>query len=348
MMKRVLACVLAAVCLLACFALAEENLGNMKVIKVNEAVNMRKGPSTDTDKVGQVPLGAIVNDCHTVDGSDWIAVNYQGVAGYIRGDFLEAVPGEAPAPVEASAPVEAPAQAEQPVAAEETLVESQPLVETGAEEKYDGPVVTGDEYIENAPITDINQPTLENYDDAKLWETTLNGMRIVARQIFMDANEYLMVAALDENGNTLWKRETMTEDVSEMTQTDAFVAGTIDMPLVMIYNDWYGLTALDPATGAIRWTVLKDDVFLGGSISRAVGGNGVIYVGGYYGPDPVAIDAGGNVLWQASSGDLKATWMYAIELQSDGILCRYSNMGNDNTGAVVYDFNGAVKDVIYD
>ena len=209
------------------------------------------------------------------------------------------------------------------------------------------PAVTGSTPVENPPVANINQATDYN-DDFVILDQNVNGVRVMARQIFTKTNEYLMIVGLDGNGDQIWKRETATEDISEMTQTEAFMGGTEAMPLVLMYNDWIGLSAIDPATGDIKWDLPKDKVFLGGSISYAVGGNGVAYIGGYYGPDPVAIDAGGNVLWQASSGDQKAQWLQYITLTSDGISCYYSSMAGEKTGTIVYDYNGTVQNVVYD
>ncbi|MBQ3305423.1 MAG: SH3 domain-containing protein, partial [Clostridia bacterium] len=71
MMKRIMACLLAAVCLLTSFAFAEGLY--MKVVNVNTAVNLRKGPSTDTEALGQVPVGTVVTDC--VKEGKWYQVN---------------------------------------------------------------------------------------------------------------------------------------------------------------------------------------------------------------------------------------------------------------------------------
>ena len=332
MMKRILACLVAIACLMtavATFALAETM--TMRVIKVKEAVNLREGPSTDTNSVGLVPLGTELTGCEKVEGSDWIRVTYQGAVGYIRGDFLELVAVEPEA-----TPEPAPEAPEAPEASEGGEV-----VEPAEEAAVEVYVPWADrELAIEAPVKGINDASAFN-DDYTILDVDVAGVHVTARQIFTNANEYLLVVGMDANGNELWRRETATDDISEMTQTDAFIGGTAEAPLVLMYNDWHGLSAQDPVTGETRWEVTKEQVFLGGSISHVEASSGIVYIGGYYGPDPVAIDANGNVLWQASSGDLNATWMYNMELRDNGIACYYNQLG-DGAGVVIYDFNGQV------
>ena len=78
---------------------------------------------------------------------------------------------------------------------------------------------------------------------------------------------------------------------------------------------------------------------------------GTLYIGGYYGPDPVAISADGRVLWQADCSAYSAQWMTSMELLENGISCWYGSMKDDTgetTGTVTYDFNGAITEVIFD
>ena len=331
MMKRIVACLLAVVCLLTAVAFAEGV--TMKVVNVKSNVNLRKGPGTDTKSLGKLPLGTIVTDCVKVEGSDWVAVNYNGTAGYIRGDYLETVAtapaADQPAAVAEGTPLQAESQQGPQVA------EGTPLLPTAPQQVSDAPV---------ASVTEASQYE----DDFVILDTTAGDVRVVARQIYQTKNEYLMAVGLDASGNELWKQETTTDSITELMQTDAFMAGSQAAPLLLMYNACKGLTAINPADGSVAWTVEKAALDLGGSISHVVDGNGVAYIGGYYGPDPVAIDANGAVLWQASSGKEAATWLYRMELQPDGIACYYGSMASENSGCIVYGFDGAVNNVIYD
>ena len=318
MMKRFLACLIAVACLLTAFAALAED---MKVIKVNVAVNMRQQTNTDSAVMAQVPLGTVLTDCQRVEGTNWYAVHYEGIAGYIREDFLESVSG---APAEPAAPAAEVAPAQEPAA---PAAEEQPVF-----------VV---------PVGTISEPSGYT-DDFIILDTTVGGVRVIARQIFMKQNEYIMVVGLDAAGNQLWKHDSATGNITELTQTDCFMGGTEQNPLVMWYNAWAGLTAIDPITGEIRWSISREVIDLGASITYAVDGNGVCYIGGYYGPDPVAIDMNGNILWQSNSGEAGAVWLYEIVLQSQDIAAHYYNMSGDKSGWVVYTYDGVLKGFAYD
>ena len=385
MMKRLLACLLTVACLLTAFALAEGESLNMRVIKCSERVNIREYPTTNAAVVNKAPLGAVLVGCQQCPKApDWYAVIYEGIAGYIRGDFLEvvdstAVPAEVPAeavpveevPVEEPAPDAASADVpeydpasevveEEPIVEEtveaapieeapveeapvEETVEAAPIEEAPVEES--APVAAAIELpaVENAPIVGIMDAS-ECESDEVILDADAANVHIVARRIIQGDREYLAVAALDGAGNQLWMKETATSGVTELKLTDAFLGGIAARPLVLMYNAEQGLYAIDGISGAARWLISKDALSLGGSICHAVvPGNGIAFIGGYYGPDPVAIDANGNVLWQASSG-AEATWLASIELTSDGLLCAYGNVdGQGNPGSIVYDYSGNVK-----
>lgn len=389
MMKRIMACLLAAVCLLTSFAFAEGIY--MKVVNVNTAVNLRKGPSTDTEALGQVPVGTVVTECVTdgkkqADGQVWYQVNFDGTVGYIRADKLQEVeaPAEAvsekaeeqpaeeqPAEAVAEQPAEAPAEepaaeptpeatkkpkkkkkakaTEAPAEAEATAVpEDQPLVAEGEAlqpEATRRPRRVVQTNVENAPVTSYADVSEYN-DDFVILDEIVGDVRVIGRQIYQQDCEYLMAVGLDADGNELWKTETTTDNITELMQTDVFIGGTAKKPLVMMYNACRGLSAIDPANGKVKWTIYKRDLNLGGSISHVVDSKGICYIGGYYGPDPVAINAKGKVLWQASSGSAEATWLYRMDLSDEGIACAYGKMAGEDYGTIVYDFDGNVVSIV--
>lgn len=347
MMKRLMACVLVTVLLLTAFAFAEG--ASMKVVNVKKSVNLRSKPSTDSKSLAMVPVGTVVTDC--VKEGKWYSVNYNGTTGYIRGDKLELVE-EAPAPAESKP--EATVTEGEPLQPAEAPAENTPAVAEGTPLVAEGTPLQApaedDGRVEDAPVASINEAS-KYEDDFVILDTVIGNVRVIGRQIYQEDKEYLMAVGLDADGNELWLKDTATHNITELMQTDIFIGGTMDKPLVMMYNACTGggLTAIDPATGDVVWELPRSTVNLGGSISYVVdGGTGIAYIGGYYGPDPVAVDANGNVLWQSDSGREGATWLYRVELEDDGIACAYGSMAGENTGTIVYDFNGNVLRVDYD
>ena len=178
--------------------------------------------------------------------------------------------------------------------------------------------------------------------DVRLGET-----RIVAERSYVNGGEHIKVTCTDGQGDMRWYHETGTTDVTELVLTTAFLAGTAREPMVMVYNAETGLTALSADGGETLWQL--EDVALGASNSWATGSDGTVYIGGYYGPDPVAIDYLGHVIWQAESSD--SYWLYHMELsESEGKLtCWYDVMdGGERSGRVVYDLDGMVLQKYYD
>ena len=90
MMKRLFAGMIAIVMLLCSFALAEKDtyIGDMVVVNCSEWVSLRAEADTASERLAQVPLGAVVQDCADT-GSGFIFGSYNGEFGYILSEYLE-------------------------------------------------------------------------------------------------------------------------------------------------------------------------------------------------------------------------------------------------------------------
>lgn len=157
-------------------------------------------------------------------------------------------------------------------------------------------------------------------------------------------NEMMYVSRLDASGKELWSYATESLGAPQVDTVDAFVNEPAG--LVMVYNTYYGLIALDAETGAKQWVLPVSEASLGGSLAHAVGADGTMYIGGYLGPDPVAISAEGKVLFETSSlhedpvyGEGEFFWLYEIAVTADGITACYEG-GADMPVKVVFDMNG--------
>lgn len=159
-------------------------------------------------------------------------------------------------------------------------------------------------------------------------------------------SESLWIACTDDAGAVLWSYAVGPLEMTELTLTDAFVDDRAAEPFAVVYSAARGLEALDLDTGALLWALTPEQVSLGGSITWVVGEDGTMYIGGYYGPDPVAISPEGALLWQASSryGDLDGYplefwWLYHLEIEDAGLVATYDS-GSESAGRVLFGLDG--------
>lgn len=222
-----------------------------------------------------------------------------------------------------------------PLGAVVTDAEWAPIMDQFVYCRYDGQWG----YILRKYLEQTEYPEPEEPGEASVvLDQKVGGLHVLAEHSYVGAGEQMRVTCVDEQGGERWLYESETGDTTELTMIDAFIGGTAQDPMLLVYNAEKGLTALDIATGETRWTLA--DTRLGASISRAVGDDGTAYIGGYYGPDPVAIDVNGNVLWRADSGD--CYWLYEIAIADDTLVCRYDMMDGDDAGpgTVVFSLDG--------
>jgi len=171
-------------------------------------------------------------------------------------------------------------------------------------------------------------------------DVTADGVRVTGARSYSDTKENLLVSCYADNGDTLWSRS-LSSDCTELTFLEVFVAPDGEgSARVMLYSAMDGLSCCDLHTGDTLWTLPAREVHLGASISHAVGEDGTMYIGGYYGPDPVAISPDGSVLWQSSADSDDTYWLYEINLMDDCIAAHYDFLIDGDSGWVYYSYGG--------
>jgi len=150
-----------------------------------------------------------------------------------------------------------------------------------------------------------------------------------------DIGEYTIIAArgYDEgeclrvgcfkNGSPVWGRVIDGGVVTELDGTAVFIAGTVNEPRVMVYSSLIGLASLYPTDGTVMWLLPVSEITLGASLTTAVDSEGTMYIAGYYGPDPVAVNFDGEVLWQSDCTDNEIYWPGVIMLEDESVVVRY-------------------------
>ncbi len=341
MMKRILAILLCLLLLLPALpALGAGARG--RVVNCEEWVSLRAAPDTSAQRLAKVPLGAEVTDC-AFAGNGFVACAYAGKAGYILAEYIAVEQSAASGAnmyvvnceewvsLRAAPDTSAQRLAEVPLGAEVTDCA---LAENGFVAcAYAGQAgyILGD-YLSDSRVDGSYTRVLA--DDQ------LAGLRIVIEAGETATGEAVRATAYAEDGALIWRQELATEQRTELTLVDGFLGGVERRPLVYLYAMGDGLTAYDAVSGEAAWRVPTDAVNLGGSITHAVGEDGTIYVGGYYGPEPVAISSAGEVLWQAHTGN-DVYWLTDLQVTSEGVLAAYEVVGFEGNnmcpGTVLYD-----------
>ena len=105
----------------------------------------------------------------------------------------------------------------------------------------------------------------------------------------------------------------------------AFMGGSLDDPQVVVHDGNTGLTMLDLLTGQEVWTLSAEQCPLGNAAVVAVGEDGVMYITGTDGPEPVAISPEGVLLWESYIHDDMIYGPFEIDLLEDSIEVKYES-----------------------
>ena len=181
--------------------------------------------------------------------------------------------------------------------------------------------------------------TMQNNDEMTKEEIIGNG------EVILDWNEFnvSVMAAYEKvyDGDTTWEYVRVgcfINDIPNWGYTEAvklnekpvtlkaFMGGTEDDPMVYVYDEAYGLTMLDLMDGTEVWTIMKDECSIGdASVITIDDESGILYVAGTDGPDPVAIDIDGRIMWRSEVGDPEVFEPQEIILNPNDITVTYGS-----------------------
>lgn len=349
---------------------AGDGLGRMIVVNCSEWVSLRSAPDTNAARLAEVPLGAAVENC-SLDSNGFVRCEYNGVTGYVLGKYLEADSSGMDLTEPEATGTALNASEESSGAYYENMVvvncdewvslrnapsTSSPRiiqVPLGATVTDCLEVRDGFVYCRYADLSGYIQAKYLSADVGaataaqepagnQILSHTFEGLTVTAYVEYVDSGEVLKVYCHDASGSKVWDFVTAAGEMTELSKMHAFIGGTPDAPVVMAYNSDIGLTAMDYRTGSALWTLYSTDIDLGGSISAATAPDGTMYIGGFYGPNPVAVSAQGEVLWQ-SSLDEDIYWLCDIRVTEEGVIAGYDCVyEHEREGEVCIGFDGSI------
>lgn len=315
-MKRFLSTILVLTLILGCAAVGRADTPGdvLEVCNCNEYVTLRRAPDTASEGITRVGKGERVY-FEDFAANDFYQVSYGADTGYILSMYLKNAESESG---------------------------------DATEDFADNPAGF-DELPGLPPYADfiaIGDPVCE----AVCGEYHLAARRAVVPG---EEKEELLAVCYDSAGNPLWTAFEVSNVVTELDTTDAFIAGTAESPCLVTFLSGKGFTAraIDDR-GTLLWIcncanrgTALETVLPGGSLTTAVTEDGTIYAVGYYNEAPVAIDVNGNFLWKGENPDpVNVFWPCEILPSAAGITVLYDSCFNedDMVYSVTYDTdNGA-------
>lgn len=353
MFKRIVSAVIAAMMLLMANVYGEENdfIGTMQVIDCDEWVSLREYPDTNSERLAKVPLGATVSNCR-YESQTFIYGEYEGECGYILAKYL-AKPGSVAINVGfterkvigncntwvslRSEP--SISSARRNIIPLGTTVYCKPnAIKNGfAPVEYNG--IVG--YVQTKYLMNYSagkQYAKADYRDVlgegrEILDAWKEGCHIIAVHSYSDI-ETMSVVCLNEYDEIIWNNYM---ENSILVELDCLGAFCNDETGVLLYNAYEGVWLVDILTGGIKWFV--DDETLPIQGMCALTDHGISYIGGYFSPDPVAIDEEGSIIWQSYGGS-EYFWLYELEITDEGLLARYEAVeGGENGGSIYYDID---------
>ena len=297
-------------CLCCCTGTAERKtvvkdkyyLGAMRVVKCKDYVSLREAPYKTATVLAKVPLDSIVLYCNN-NVAKYAPSNYKKQAKlFIRCEY-DGMEGYILKQYLKPAP------------------EAEP-----AETKAFNSIMSREEIIGNGSIAldwkEFNVAVLAAY------EVMPEGK---------DSWEYLRVGCFIDD-EPAWGYIESVQTRDDTKKLKAFMGGTEDEPQVYVYDLEYGLMMFDLMDGTEQWLISRNACFLGDAAVVTSGPNtGILYVAGSAGPDPVAISAEGNILWQSDVDDPELGVPTSIVLKPMDIEVTY-----DTDQVLNLEYNGEV------
>lgn len=204
---------------------------------------------------------------------------------------------------------------------------------------YEDDIYESDEYLQSSSTI----PTIMTYEEIisdgyEFLNYTSGEYTVCASREYTEGE--IMRIGCFRNGEPVWGYISSIPYSTELQITDAFVAGTAQNPMIIIFNAEDCMMMIDLVFGDIIWEKSVEELPVGGSLVWEVAEDGTIYCGGYYDAGPTAISMDGEILWNAQPDDPDIYWLHKIHIEEPYILAEYVSGNEEGNYVAAFDKNG--------
>lgn len=174
-------------------------------------------------------------------------------------------------------------------------------------------------------------------------DTQMDAVRILATVDSAGEGSQLRLGVFVDS-EPVWGYLSTVAEAGQTSGINAFIGGTSDDPKILIYNIGTGLTMLELWNGEEKWTITPEQCPFGAGNAAAVSDSGIMYIGGWDGPNPIAVSANGEILWKSEIPDEDVYGLYRIDLNMDEIDAYYES-GNGVGKLAMLEYTGELISV---
>lgn len=314
----------------------------MEVVNCKDWVSLREKASASSTRLAKVPLGSFVSSCVQVS-QNFVYCKYRNIWGYIQTDYLKshdapratATPALMAVPAVTS-PTYVPVTTAAPFGTGIPLPTVLPAV-TVLPNVISSQTWTALPAATQAPGTPGSKtvfdylPALPPYTaflsagETVLTHHAANGYTVAVQRAFGESKEEIMAVCYDSAAQAVWQTADSVDEIGELFATNAFIAGTEESPLLVMFTAGKGFAAYEiGAEKNVRWALQEGAALeVSGDIIAKIDADGTIYVIGYQDSAPVCIAPDGQWKWTAVNDNPEVYWPTGIEILEDRIEVYY-------------------------
>lgn len=292
--------------------------GRMQVVNCKEWVSLREKASSSSSRITKVELGEYVDQCVQVS-DQFVYCHYNGLWGYIQIQYLQ---GYRYAPTVTAAP------------GAYTGATVAPGYYTGITAAPVYPVITPAP-ASVTPAADSFESvfgglTLPSYNMLSQLGTNVvdftadSGYTVLVQRAYGEREELLAVC-YDPQMKPLWQKGVAApEDAGSDYQTAAFIAGTAEAPLLVLYQCQEGFSAYRvEADGAAAWMTPNTVANATAPLIAASDADGNIFAA--FDNKLLCLSSQGAVLWRKEYGDARIRLPFEIGVRNGNLEVYYNS-----------------------